>query len=429
MDGDKPRWHTGAGDWQRRRILLFVQEFARREGYSPSYREIAEELGLAVSTVSYHLSVLEQDGSLRRGPGQPRTIVEPASPAPRAEGDEVEVPLIGQIAAGVPLDAVELAEETFLLPRRLVGCGTLFMLRVKGDSMTGAAISDGDLVIVRQQQVAENGEIVAARLDRAGTGEATVKTLRRLDSHVWLMPHNPAYQPIPADDAAILGKVVAVVRPAQGKQSRRRALVPMLPTYGRRWRCEMDTSPACRGRPRKLPEGAGAGNGSGRRATGYFGPGPLFRLSHASGPGRWSGARRRCVASAAFFVCGGPAFFFPFCREPGARRDAEKLFQGADVIGHHEAEQGAQMRVGEPGVLQARDRFAGQPGVDSCLFLAQPASNAEVAEPFAEVHPGPTARIRDGTQRWAAAVRPSRRTLIHAAWPLPWVLQLRHSCR
>ncbi len=103
-----------------------------REGYSPSQREIAEELGFAVSTVHYHLSVLQQDGSLRRGPGQPRTIVEHASPAARAVRGEVEVPLIGQIAAGVPLDAVELAEETFLLSRRLVGRGTLFMLRVKG---------------------------------------------------------------------------------------------------------------------------------------------------------------------------------------------------------------------------------------------------------------------------------------------------------
>ena len=214
MDRDKPRWRTGAGDWQRRRILRFVQEFGRREGYSPSYREIAEELGLAVSTVAYHVSVLEQEGALHRGAGQPRTIVEPVDPATRAEGDAVEVPLIGQIAAGIPLDAVELAEETFLMPRRLVGRGTLFMLRVMGDSMTGAAITDGDLVVVRQQQAAENGEIVAAQLDRSGTAEATVKTLQRLEGHVWLMPHNPAYQPIPADDAIILGKVVAVVRPA-----------------------------------------------------------------------------------------------------------------------------------------------------------------------------------------------------------------------
>jgi repressor LexA len=123
------------------------------------------------------------------------------------------VPLIGQIAAGVPLDAVELAEDTFRLPRRLVGHGTLFMLRVMGDSMTGAAIADGDLVVVRQQPVAENGEIVAAQLDGTEVAAATVKTLQRLNGHAWLMPHNPHYQPIPADNAAILGKVVAVVRP------------------------------------------------------------------------------------------------------------------------------------------------------------------------------------------------------------------------
>ena len=222
MNSTKPTRRTGTGDLQRRRILRFVQEFGQREGHSPSQREIAEGLGLSVSTVHYHVSVLERDGTLCRNPGQPRTIVEPVSPAPRPEGEEVEVPLIGQIAAGVPVDAVVLAEETFLLPRRLVGRGTLFMLRVRGDSMTGAAIADGDLVVVRQQQAAENGEIVAAQLDRAGTAEATVKTLQRVDGHAWLLPHNPAYQPIPADDAVILGKVVAVVRPAQAMPSRRR---------------------------------------------------------------------------------------------------------------------------------------------------------------------------------------------------------------
>jgi repressor LexA len=216
MDSGKPRRRTGRGDWQRRRILQFVAEFGRREGYSPSQREIAEGLGLGLGTVAYHVSVLERDGSLCRAAGQPRTLVEPsADPASSAEGDAVVVPLIGQIAAGVPLDAVELAEDSFPLSRRLVGHGTLFMLRVSGDSMTGAAIIDGDLVVVRQQQVAENGEIVAAQLDGTATDEATVKTLQRIDGHAWLMPRNPAYQPIPADDATILGKVVAVVRPAR----------------------------------------------------------------------------------------------------------------------------------------------------------------------------------------------------------------------
>jgi repressor LexA len=213
----------GSGERQRRRILGFVQEFGRREGYSPSYREIAGELGLAISTVSYHVSVLQNEGCLRREARQPRTITEPGCPSFQGAGDDVAVPLIGQIAAGVPVDAAEAAEETFVLSRRLVGHGTLFMLRVKGDSMTGAAITDGDLVVVRQQKAAENGEIVAAQLDRSGTCEATVKTLQRHGGHTWLMPHNPAYQPIPADDATILGKVVAVVRPAPAGPGQRRS--------------------------------------------------------------------------------------------------------------------------------------------------------------------------------------------------------------
>lgn len=210
------------GDRQRRRVLAFIREFGLREGYSPSYREIAAVLGLAVSTVSYHGSVLENEGSLRREHGQPRTISGPGSRSLPEQDDEVEVPLIGQIAAGVPVDAVEAAEETFLLSRRLVGHGVLFMLRVRGDSMTGAAITDGDLVVVRRQNVAENGEIVAAQVDQGGTCEATVKALQQFGGRTWLMPRNPAYQPIPADDAAILGKVVAVVRPASARPGRGR---------------------------------------------------------------------------------------------------------------------------------------------------------------------------------------------------------------
>jgi repressor LexA len=212
----------GDGDWQRRRILAFVQDFVRREGYSPSYREIGDDLGLAVSTVSYHVSLLQAEGSLQREPGQPRTITGPDCRSPHAEGDGAEVPLIGQIAAGDPRYAEEAVEETFPLPRMLVGHGELFMLRVKGDSMTGAAIVDGDLVVIRKQETAENGEIVAAQLDGPAGHEATVKTLQRIDGHAWLMPHNPAYQPIPANDARILGKMVALVRPAMARPVRGR---------------------------------------------------------------------------------------------------------------------------------------------------------------------------------------------------------------
>jgi repressor LexA len=120
----------------------------------------------------------------------------------------VDVPVVGRIAAGGPILAEQAVEAVMPLPRDLVGEGELFMLRVVGDSMVDAAICDGDWVVVRRQPDAENGEIVAALLD----DEATVKTLKRRDGHVWLMPHNPAYAPILGDEAVIMGKVVTVLR-------------------------------------------------------------------------------------------------------------------------------------------------------------------------------------------------------------------------
>jgi repressor LexA len=200
--------------WQRRRILRFLRDFVQRHGYPPSLREIGKAVGLAQSTVFYHRSVLEKYGYLCHGAGLPRTAVEqpPGDPAIRLRADEVEVPLVGRIAAGVPILAEEMIEDTFWLPKKMVGAGTLFMLKVTGDSMTGASIADGDMVVVRQQPVAENGEIVAAAVIDGIEAEATVKTLRRLDGQVWLMPHNPAYTPILGDKATILGRVVAVLR-------------------------------------------------------------------------------------------------------------------------------------------------------------------------------------------------------------------------
>ncbi len=118
------------------------------------------------------------------------------------------VPLVGQIAAGGPILAEQVVETVFPLPRELVGDGDLFLLRVKGDSMVDAAICDGDFVVVRAGRAAENGAIVAALLE----DEATVKTLKQRDGHTWLMPHNPAYEPIDGDSAVIMGTVVAVLR-------------------------------------------------------------------------------------------------------------------------------------------------------------------------------------------------------------------------
>lgn len=202
---------------RQRRILNVIRKAVESRGYPPSMREIGQAAGLSSpSSVAHQLRVLESKGFIRRDPHRPRAL-EVLSPRPSedlpSESDisQVEpsyVPLVGRIAAGGPVLAEQAVEDVFPLPRQLVGDGTLFMLNVTGDSMVDAAICDGDWVVVRQQDVAENGEIVAAMID----GEATVKTLKRRDGHVWLLPHNPAYEPIPGDDAVILGRVVAVMR-------------------------------------------------------------------------------------------------------------------------------------------------------------------------------------------------------------------------
>jgi repressor LexA len=211
---------------RQREVLEVIRTWVERFGYPPSVREIGEAVGLtSTSSVAYQLRALEQKGYLRRDPNRPRAIgvlppdVDPATVAPPAvEEAPVDVavatptaayvPVLGRIAAGGPILAEEAVEDVFPLPKEIVGEGSLFLLRVAGDSMVDAAITDGDWVAVRQQPTADNGEIVAAMID----GEATVKTFKRKDGHVWLMPHNEAYEPIPGDDATILGKVVAVLR-------------------------------------------------------------------------------------------------------------------------------------------------------------------------------------------------------------------------
>jgi len=210
--------------WRQRKVLQVIRDSVQRRGYPPSMREIGEAVGLtSTSSVSYQLSTLQNKGYLRRDAGRPRTVEVrlPGHPAVRPDADiddempnditsqeAAYVPLVGRIAAGGPILAEQAIEDIFPLPRQLVGEGTLFLLKVVGDSMINAAIADGDWVVVRQQPVAENGDIVAAMID----GEATVKTFKRSAEHVWLMPHNPAYTPIPGDEAEILGKVVAVLR-------------------------------------------------------------------------------------------------------------------------------------------------------------------------------------------------------------------------
>ena len=206
---------------RQRTILNVIRESVTTRGYPPSIREIGDAVGLtSTSSVAHQLRTLERKGYLRRDPNRPRAVdvrgaddAAAAVPATEVAGSDALpeptfVPVLGRIAAGGPILAEEAVEDVFPLPRELVGEGALFLLKVVGDSMVEAAICDGDWVVVRQQNVADNGDIVAAMLD----GEATVKTFKRAGGQVWLMPHNPAFDPIPGNEATVLGKVVTVIR-------------------------------------------------------------------------------------------------------------------------------------------------------------------------------------------------------------------------
>jgi repressor LexA len=209
----------GALTDRQQRMLDVIVASIRENGYPPSMREIGDAVGLrSSSSVTHQLNQLELAGYIRRDPNRPRALevlVGPDTPSALAERaldgqdeDTVLVPLVGQIAAGTPILAEQHVEDVFPLPRSLVGNGELFLLKVRGDSMVDAAICDGDWVVVRSQQNADNGEIVAAMLE----DEATVKTFRQRDGHTWLLPQNTAYEPILGDRAVVLGKVVAVLR-------------------------------------------------------------------------------------------------------------------------------------------------------------------------------------------------------------------------
>lgn len=225
---DGPPDATGLTPRQQR-VLAHIKDSIEKRGYPPSMREIGEAVGLtSSSSVAHQLKTLEEKGFLKRDPNRPRALEvflpevmaarRTLSSAEETGYDETGVgdvappaqyvPLVGRIAAGGPILAEETIEEVFPLPKQLVGDGELFLLEVRGDSMIEAAICDGDYVVIRREQTASNGEIVAAMID----GEATVKTFQRKDGNVWLLPHNPAYDPIDGTHATILGKVTAVLR-------------------------------------------------------------------------------------------------------------------------------------------------------------------------------------------------------------------------
>ena len=198
---------------RQQRILVAIRDWVVRYGYPPSTREIGDAVGLrSASSVSKHVADLEERGFLRRGSALCRPIDvrgflrEPREQ--RAVVDVVPVPVVGDIAAGAPIVAEEHLDDLLMLPRELAGRGTVFALRVRGDSMIDAAICDGDTVVVRQQSEAHSGQIVAAMID----GEATVKVYRRRNGHVFLEPRNPAYDVIDGDGSVVLGVIVSVLR-------------------------------------------------------------------------------------------------------------------------------------------------------------------------------------------------------------------------
>ncbi|MCH9274709.1 transcriptional repressor LexA [Bifidobacterium amazonense] len=219
---------------RQRKVLDAIRGHVASKGFVPSFREIGEAAGLkSPSSVKHQLQVLEEKGFIRMNANKGRAIelvsdsTRPSSDGPaeatatvlpfpgnREAGASAsimqsrDVPLVGRIAAGVPITAEQHVDDVMRLPERLTGTGNLFMLEVHGDSMVDAAICDGDFVVVREQQSAENGDIVAALLG----DEATVKTFRNDNGHVWLIPHNPAYSPIDGTHAQIMGRVVTVLR-------------------------------------------------------------------------------------------------------------------------------------------------------------------------------------------------------------------------
>jgi repressor LexA len=244
----------------RRKIIRVIGDSVRNRGYPPSLREIGEAVGLAsTSSVSYQMTILKAMGYVSHEAGRPRTAVlrlpgqddaRPGTAVPE-EARIADVPIMGRIAAGTPVIADQLAmtaEDVIAVPRMLTGEGNLIALRVAGDSMIGTAIADGDWVIVRVQPDANNGDIVAAMLagDVSADYEATVKTFKKADGHVWLLPHNPAYSPIPADSAVIIGKVVSVLR--RILQRRKRPSTAATRTRGRQGR-ELPDRPPLTARP------------------------------------------------------------------------------------------------------------------------------------------------------------------------------------
>lgn len=193
-------------------IMDFISNQVKEKGYPPSVREIGDAVGLASSsTVHGHLSRLEKKGFIRRDPTKPRAIeLLKKEPEPEYDFETVRIPLLGKVTAGQPITAIENIEDYYVLPKRIVGDeDQSFILRIQGDSMVNAGIIEGDYVIVRQQQTANNGDIVVAMTEEE---EATVKRFYKEDKYIRLQPENDALDPIILAHATILGKVIGLLR-------------------------------------------------------------------------------------------------------------------------------------------------------------------------------------------------------------------------
>lgn len=198
---------------RQRQVLDFIKSETQRQGFPPTVRDIGAAVGLSSSsTVHAHLDALEAKGLIRRDPSKPRALEvldrDRSVPRPLRPSNVVELPVVGSVAAGVPTLAAENIESTIPLPTELVRDDATFVLRVKGESMIGVGIFDGDYVVVRQQPTAANGDIVVAQID----DEATVKRFFREADRIRLQPENPTMEPIYSRDVTVLGKVVAVFR-------------------------------------------------------------------------------------------------------------------------------------------------------------------------------------------------------------------------
>ena len=196
---------------RQEKILQVIQQGIAADGCPPSMRAIAAAAGLSSpASVKYQLEILQEKNFITAHPtrGGVLTVRLPGEKSENEVEATKQVPLVGRIAAGGPITAEQNVESTFALPETLVGKGNLYMLQVVGESMIDAAICDGDYVVIREQKDCNNGEIVAAMID----GEATVKTFQRKNGHIWLLPANPAFEPINGDNCEILGKVTAVMR-------------------------------------------------------------------------------------------------------------------------------------------------------------------------------------------------------------------------